>query len=58
MIVDTGFNSNEAVVLNHKLQRLPRGAPLIIEVQDIIVTNMHHGHADTLNDFRAARFPP
>ena len=61
IVVDTGFDHDEAGRRGRKLDRLPREglAMLGIEaetVEDVIITHLHHDHAGTLDDFPKARF--
>ena len=61
IVVDTGFDHDEAGRRGRKLDRLPREglAMLGVEaeaVEDVIITHLHHDHAGTLDDFPKARF--
>ena len=61
IVVDTGFNHDEAERRGRKVVRMPREglAMLGIEaaaVRDVIITHMHYDHAGTLNDFPKATF--
>ena len=61
LVVDTGFDHNEAGLRGRKLERLPREGLAMIgvdagKVEDVIVTHLHYDHAGTLDDFPAATF--
>ena len=61
IVVDTGFDHQEAKRRERRLLRLPREglAMLGIEaasVETVILTHLHYDHAGTLDDFPRARF--
>jgi len=61
IVVDTGFDHEEAGRRGRQLDRLPREglAMLGVEaeaVEEVIITHLHHDHAGTLDDFPRARF--
>ncbi len=61
IVVDTGFDQAEGTKRGRVIDRLPREALAMLEVeadkvQNVIVTHMHYDHAGTLDDFPAAKF--
>ncbi len=61
IVVDTGFNREEARKRDRNVLRLPREVLASIDVdaatvQDVIITHLHYDHAGTLGDFPQARF--
>ena len=61
IVVDTGFDHEEAGQRGRKLQRLPREGLEMIgieteKVENVIITHLHYDHAGTLDDFPAACF--
>lgn len=61
VVVDTGFNHEEARKRDRKILRLPREALGRIDVdaasvEDVVITHLHYDHAGTLGDFPRARF--
>lgn len=61
IVVDTGFDRDEAKRRDRQVVRLPREglAMLGVEaatVEDVIITHMHYDHAGTLDDFPNATF--
>jgi len=61
IVIDTGFEHNEASKRGRKLERLPREGLDMLginagTVEDVIITHLHYDHAGTLDDFPAARF--
>lgn len=60
IVVDTGFDHEEARLRGRVLARLPREALALLaieaeQVTDVIVTHLHYDHAGTLGDFPRAR---
>jgi hypothetical protein len=61
IVVDTGFEHEEAARRGRRLERLPREGLAMLgvdtgAVEDVIITHMHNDHAGTLDDFPNARF--
>jgi glyoxylase-like metal-dependent hydrolase (beta-lactamase superfamily II) len=61
IVVDTGFDHDEATRRGRRLDRLPREGLAMLgidaaTVADVVITHLHHDHAGTLDDFPAARF--
>ena len=61
IVVDTGFDFEEAKRRNREIVRLPREGLAMIgvdsaKVADVVVTHLHYDHAGTLDDFPAATF--
>lgn len=61
IVVDTGFNHEEAKRRGRAVTRLPREGLAMLgidsaKVEDVVVTHLHYDHAGTLDDFPAARF--
>jgi glyoxylase-like metal-dependent hydrolase (beta-lactamase superfamily II) len=61
IVVDTGFDHDEAKRRNRKITRLPREGLAMMgidagAVADVIVTHLHYDHAGTLDDFPQATF--
>ena len=61
IVVDTGFDHDEAKRRGRKLDRLPREGLAMLgvdldAVEDVIITHLHHDHAGSLGDFPNARF--
>ncbi len=61
IVVDTGFEHEEAARRGRKLDQLPREALAMLGVdagaiEDVIITHLHNDHAGTLDDFPNARF--
>lgn len=61
VVIDTGFNHDEAKLRGRTLLRSPAEALAILDVKadtvgDVVITHMHYDHAGTLGDFPAARF--
>lgn len=61
IVVDTGFDADEAAQRGRELLRLPAEGLALLgidarRVQDVIVTHMHYDHAGTLDDFPQAGF--
>ena len=61
LVVDTGFNHQEAVARGREITRLPREGLAMIgidsaKVEDVVITHMHYDHAGTCEDFPEARF--
>ena len=61
IVVDTGFDFDEAKRRNRKIVRLPREGLAMIgvdaaKVADVVVTHLHYDHAGTLDDFPQATF--
>ncbi len=61
IVIDTGFNHEEARKRDRTVFRLPREALANIgvdaaQVQDVVITHLHYDHAGTLADFPRARF--
>lgn len=61
IVVDTGFDHDEAGRRGRQLDRLPREGLGMLDVEaesveDVIITHLHHDHAGTLDDFPNARF--
>lgn len=61
IVVDTGFEHEEARRRGRQLMRLPREGLALLDVDvsivlDVIITHLHHDHAGTLGDFPEARF--
>lgn len=61
IVVDTGFDHQEAESRGRRIIRLPREGLQMIgvdaaTVQDVVITHLHYDHAGTLDDFQGARF--
>ncbi len=61
VVVDTGFDHEEAGRRDRRILRLPREALARIGVdaagvEDVVITHLHYDHAGTLSDFPRARF--
>ncbi|MBF0279130.1 MAG: N-acyl homoserine lactonase family protein [SAR324 cluster bacterium] len=61
IIVDTGFDHEEAKNRNRQLLRLPKEGLAMIGVdaavvKDVIITHLHYDHAGTSSDFPNAKF--
>ena len=61
IVVDTGFDHEEAKGRGRELVRLPREGLAMLgvdaeKVKDVVVSHMHYDHAGTLDDFPAAKF--
>ena len=61
IVVDCGFDHDEASKRGRKLQALPREVLKHLDVdaetvETLIVTHLHYDHAGTLPDYKAARF--
>jgi len=61
LVVDTGFDHQEAQARGRKLERLPREALNMLDidagkVENVIITHLHYDHAGTLDEFPSARF--
>src|ERR1700749_3399977 len=61
ILVDTGFNADEAKLRGRKLMLNPVDALAGFgvkadEIKDVIVTHLHYGHAGNLDRFPSARF--
>lgn len=61
IVVDTGFDRQEAQARGREVARLPREGLVMLgiaadKVETVIVTHMHYDHAGTLDDFPQARF--
>jgi len=61
IVVDTGFDHQEAAKRGRVLTRLPREALAMLgvdsaKVQDVVVSHLHYDHAGTTTDFPEARF--
>ncbi len=61
LVIDTGFDQEEAARRDRRLLRTPREALATLDVEaetvtDVIITHMHYDHAGSLGDFPAARF--
>lgn len=61
VVVDTGFDHEEASRRDRRILRLPREALASVgvdaaEVEDVVITHLHYDHAGTLADFPRARF--
>lgn len=61
IVVDTGFDFDEAKRRNRTITRLPREGLAMIgvdaaKVADVVVTHLHYDHAGTIDDFPAATF--
>lgn len=61
IVVDTGFDHEEAKHRGRELIRLPREGLEMLDidaatVKDVVVSHMHYDHAGTLDDFPAATF--
>ncbi len=61
LVIDTGFDHDEARLRGRTLLRTPAEALATIDidaetVSDVVITHMHYDHAGTLGDFPAARF--
>ena len=61
IVVDTGFDREEAARRGREIERLPREGLAMLgvdtrRVADVIVTHLHYDHAGTIDDFPAARF--
>jgi len=61
IVVDTGFNYEEAQKRNRHAIRLPKEGLAMIgidasTVKDVVITHLHYDHAGTTEDFPKARF--
>ena len=61
VVVDTGFDHEEAARRARKIDRLPREGLAMLgidaaTVADVVVTHLHYDHAGTQDHFAAARF--
>lgn len=61
IVVDTGFNHEEARKRDRSILRTPKEALASVgidaaTVEDVVITHLHYDHAGTLSDFPAARF--
>jgi glyoxylase-like metal-dependent hydrolase (beta-lactamase superfamily II) len=61
IVVDTGFDADEAAKRGRKIARTPAESLELIGVsaagvEDVIVTHLHYDHAGTLDAFPKARF--
>ena len=61
IVIDTGFDPQEAERRDRPLLRTPREALHLLDidaaaVSDVVITHMHYDHAGSLSDFPAARF--
>ncbi|MEO1090016.1 MAG: N-acyl homoserine lactonase family protein [Pseudomonadota bacterium] len=61
ILVDTGFEAEEAARRGRRMDRLPRDALIAVgvdpaSVDTVVVTHLHYDHAGTLSDWPQARF--
>ena len=61
IVVDTGFDHEEAAKRDRQLTRLPREGLAMLDidstkVKDVIISHLHYDHAGTLDHFPAATF--
>ena len=61
IVVDTGFNHEEAKLRGRQLTCLPREGLAMLgidaaKVEDVVVSHLHYDHAGTCDHFPAARF--
>jgi glyoxylase-like metal-dependent hydrolase (beta-lactamase superfamily II) len=61
IVVDVGFDAAEAARRGRRIERLPREALAMLEVdaaavEEVVITHLHYDHARTLDHFPKARF--
>jgi glyoxylase-like metal-dependent hydrolase (beta-lactamase superfamily II) len=61
IVVDTGFDHEEAGKRGRELMRLPREGLAMLgvdasKVEDVVISHLHYDHTGTNDDFPAARF--